>query len=231
MRKIVKPELRPVVHFAPWEFDPEFRLPAGLHLRSDTERKVLIPEYLAATFAKLGLPTLNAMVPGTTNIAMEDFTPAHWRWLLRHQLKGLKLDDWQRSLPNIPGGWMVLSEGQIEVWSGCCSDLGNLGSWQDALAAPVSDDWKMLWNGHPWHCFQASSQSLILSQTSDGDEDCQPQLEITRADWQQMLQTAIPLLQHSLSQIQAMLQTELPDIDAQAFSLRWLSTESLNLQP
>jgi hypothetical protein len=70
--------------------------------------------------------------------------------------------------PVLNGGLALRNNDDLLVAPTCCSDLGNLSDWKQALEYRQSS-WKMLWIGHPWLSVRFDGKRLVLSDLHESD--------------------------------------------------------------
>jgi hypothetical protein len=64
--------------------------------------------------------------------------------------------------PVLDGGLALCCNGEVLAAPTCCSDLGNLSDWRDAVAYR-QPNWSILWIGHPWLSVRFDAGRLVLS--------------------------------------------------------------------
>lgn len=65
----------------------------------------------------------------------------------------------------LEGGFALMVDGAIVLEPQCCSDLGNLDRWWQALAS--GEDWQMLWIGHPWSFTRLRAGKIEIAELSE----------------------------------------------------------------
>lgn len=95
---------------------------------------------------------------------------------VRYRILAAIVRDWGGpevfSEPNhslVLSGGLALCSGRTGlVGPTCCSDLGNLSDWKDAVGYRQAE-WAMLWIGHPWLSVRFDSGLLVLSEPHESD--------------------------------------------------------------
>jgi hypothetical protein len=70
--------------------------------------------------------------------------------------------------PVLSGGLALRCKGDVLIAPTCCSDLGNMSEWREAVAYR-QPEWKMHWIGHPWLSVRFDAGRLVYSEPHESD--------------------------------------------------------------
>jgi hypothetical protein len=165
-------DLLPVLEFDPAEYRDPDREPPGVNTDADA---AAYQRYWYDSLADAGIVGLNSLnessyvsirdVIEATTLARLAATRIDRPYARPRIGEFVELDH----LGPLGGGYVLRSWGKIKAWPGCCSDLGNLSSWESARAYR-GESWEMVWIGHPWISVRFDEGRLILSEPHESDE-------------------------------------------------------------
>jgi hypothetical protein len=178
--------LTPVLELRASTFSTRDRpLPAGSRRENPTEWH----DRCVASLADSGLVGLAAFPIGSQFCPLDQLTPEFVRIILQKELADVT--EWNLDEVGPLSGGYVLTHGDALIAPGCCGDLSNLHDWSEA-ANSSSDDWQMVWIGHPWTHVRASGETLVFASPSDEASSPPPQelVRIDREDFRRALADA-----------------------------------------
>jgi len=78
---------------------------------------------------------------------------------------------------NIYGGIVLFQDNEIVLSTNCCGDLSNLSEWEN-IFIPKSEEWKMLWIGHPFVYYRYANNYIEFSHETEGSADTTLQMKL-----------------------------------------------------
>jgi len=84
--------------------------------------------------------------------------------------KTFEKEDFEEIEKNIYGGIVIFENEKIILSTQCCGDLSNLDEW-DNIFGTKTDDWTMLWIGHPFVYYRYNNSYIEFSEATEGSAD------------------------------------------------------------
>jgi hypothetical protein len=72
------------------------------------------------------------------------------------------------SKPVLNGGLALRSKNEVLIAPTCCSDMGDLSEWREAVAYR-QPGWRIVWIGHPWISVGFDEGRLVISESHESD--------------------------------------------------------------
>ena len=162
--------LTPVVEFEPGAYSKGERAPPSVGSSQDPGAWDV---YWRDCLGDAGISDLEPIAKGSWLVPVERLVGDRvLDMLLRVALDGVS--EWCPDLVGSIAGGYVLSTAGERLEPGCCGDLSNLADWR-AVAEQYSDDWTMVWIGHPWTHASAQSDVITILRASEDDVPTNPQ--------------------------------------------------------
>jgi len=145
-------ELVPVLEVEPYKYSdrpvPD-ESPARLH-------RAVWDAYFQQCMTDAGLGALRTIRPGSFFVRVEQMVGTA---ALDRMLRDAHGDDGTAALP---GGYALVVDGAVTLEPECCGDLGNLASWEAALASQPAE--AEIWIGHPQPRIAFDGERVTLRQ-------------------------------------------------------------------
>lgn len=166
--------LTPVVEFCPSKYQSS-DLPWPTV--SSAESPEAWDTYWRTCLNEAGIGDLEPFERGSQLVPVRHLIEVHVLDALLHaQLSDV--DEWRADFLSPLEGGYILSTSKAQLKPGCCGDLSNLEEWRRA-AEHQSENWSMVWIGHPWTHVCAKADTLTFLHPTEADPPSTPRHCVT----------------------------------------------------